>query len=449
MVFVCASCGFFSAFVENSLNSLPSSSLFPELEKPGQYFVSLLSSIYHYITPYTLLMLALSNLDNRVRLKRHLKLLKFLLLIPVVFMYIFFPFNVTFNPDHIVMPGSKVMSVWAPLYILATVALLLYAFFITPENRLIKREKLFLCILVIPPATSSIFVNYLINFTELKGYWRYNQHIVASQILLYLIFLVNYGFCGIRIKVEKANKTNPVSGLGFLNHSIKDHVSVIKYQTEYVLEQIQKSDLTDKNKLTPELRDIQDSTNHLLGITKSIYTFVNDTAPELKMEDLQQLFGSACELLKKKIKEKKIILQCNYEQNITIPCDLTQIVECFFNLMKNSIEAMPDGGVLSLVGYRDGSRVVMIIRDQGCGIDQENLVHITQPFFTTKGCGNWGLGLMFCSKVFKSHGWDMQIDSKLNHGTSITIVVPGAVFKKNSFRTVRKSDVTKTPEYIK
>lgn len=106
-------------------------------------------------------------------------------------------------------------------------------------------------------------------------------------------------------------------------------------------------------------------------------------------------------------------------------CDPNQLKQVFINIMKNSVEAMPDGGAITIeVGYEPEDRQVkVIVKDEGCGIPEEEMPRLGEPFFTSKSSGN-GLGLMVSQRIIANHRGSMTIRSKQGEGTVVEIRLP-------------------------
>ncbi|MGJ7909688.1 PAS domain S-box protein [Neobacillus sp. LXY-1] len=104
-------------------------------------------------------------------------------------------------------------------------------------------------------------------------------------------------------------------------------------------------------------------------------------------------------------------------------CDENQLKQLFINFLKNSIEAMPNGGKITIeVGLLESNQIQLRVIDQGCGIPEEQLHRIGQPFFTTKEKGT-GLGLMISLQIIDNHNGTFQIFSNQN-GTTIVTTFP-------------------------
>ncbi|HUG35592.1 MAG TPA: ATP-binding protein [Candidatus Limnocylindrales bacterium] len=100
--------------------------------------------------------------------------------------------------------------------------------------------------------------------------------------------------------------------------------------------------------------------------------------------------------------------------------------EVLVNLILNAMEAMPTGGEITVGTRHDGSSVVLEVVDTGVGMTDEVLANVFTPFFTTKGAGSTGLGLSSARDLITRHGGTIAVRSRLGHGTSFTITLPGA-----------------------
>lgn len=111
-------------------------------------------------------------------------------------------------------------------------------------------------------------------------------------------------------------------------------------------------------------------------------------------------------------------------QSLSITCEENQLKQVFINIMKNAIEAMPDGGELriEMSVYEEGKILIRFI-DQGCGIDPERIPKLGEPFYTTKEKGT-GLGLMVTYKIIEHHGGSIQIESQPHIGTIVEVMLP-------------------------
>lgn len=105
--------------------------------------------------------------------------------------------------------------------------------------------------------------------------------------------------------------------------------------------------------------------------------------------------------------------------------DVGQLQQAVVALATNAIDAMPEGGTLTLRAIRTDSRVLVQVVDTGIGIAPENMTKIFDPFFTTKDIGRGtGLGLAVCYGILSDHGGRLDVRSTLGSGTTFTITLP-------------------------
>jgi PAS domain S-box-containing protein len=107
-----------------------------------------------------------------------------------------------------------------------------------------------------------------------------------------------------------------------------------------------------------------------------------------------------------------------------ILCDENQLKQVFINILNNSIEAMPNGGEIKIeVRNLEGKEILIRFIDQGCGIPENRIPRLGEPFYTTKEKGT-GLGLMVSYKIIENHRGKINITSEVNKGTTVDIILP-------------------------
>jgi signal transduction histidine kinase len=106
-----------------------------------------------------------------------------------------------------------------------------------------------------------------------------------------------------------------------------------------------------------------------------------------------------------------------------VPFDANQLHQVLINLIKNALEAMPEGGKITISSRVRGTNAEISIADTGEGMTPEVAANIFQPYFTTKETGT-GLGLANCQSIIQEHGGSILVESHPGRGTTFTILLP-------------------------
>jgi signal transduction histidine kinase len=118
-------------------------------------------------------------------------------------------------------------------------------------------------------------------------------------------------------------------------------------------------------------------------------------------------------------------VETHFEEVEDIFCSPSRVNQIFINLVTNAVQAMDGKGKLTISVSQRDDWVDVTFEDTGCGIPEENLSKIMDPFFTTKPVGQGtGLGLSIVRQIVEEHQGQVLVDSKVGHGTRITIGLP-------------------------
>ena len=207
-------------------------------------------------------------------------------------------------------------------------------------------------------------------------------------------------------------------------HDVKTPLAIIKTRVQMWQRELSKEPMNinsgineDSMELvTKEIDRLTALMNKLLAFSKpNNYTFVNAEI-NLIIKDVVALFHSDI--------RKKYSFDLNLNKNLTIKINPASIKQVFFNIITNAMEAMPDGGNISISSFREGKdKAVIKIADSGPGIKEEIADHIFDPFFTTKNLGT-GLGLSMANEIVKAHKGTINFISSPQDGTTFIITLP-------------------------
>ena len=182
------------------------------------------------------------------------------------------------------------------------------------------------------------------------------------------------------------------------------------------------SDLPEdaRRKLTLIYQEVQ----RLEKFLNDMSTFTRGAPPQKTVGDLLALIREVAELMDSSFKERAVVFHLHAQGRIPpFAFDSGQIRQVLINLFKNALEAMPEGGDLTVSAEVQDDNLVLKITDTGHGIAPEQLQNLFTPFLTTKE-GGTGLGLTICRGLITQHQGEITIESAVDRGTTCTIRLP-------------------------
>lgn len=162
-------------------------------------------------------------------------------------------------------------------------------------------------------------------------------------------------------------------------------------------------------------------------IMQRLLKFANKPENEKRPEKISSIIEEAFEIVKPLCKKTGIKLELSVEDDLWLLADVDLIQLVFSDMLMNSIDAMPEGGKISLKVTNDMREnfIEIIITDTGGGIPKDILPLIFEPFFSTKPSGKGtGLGLSVAKRILHDHGGEISIESTEGKGTSVHIKIP-------------------------
>jgi PAS domain S-box-containing protein len=177
-----------------------------------------------------------------------------------------------------------------------------------------------------------------------------------------------------------------------------------------------------RRKLTLMHQEVQRLEKFLADLS----TFTRGAPPQKTVSDLLALMREMAELMEDSFKEQGVVFHLHPQGDIPpFAFDPGQIRQVLINLFKNALEAMPQGGELTVGARVQDNLAVLTIADTGHGIPPEQLANLFTPFFSTKP-GGTGLGLTICRGLIDQHQGEISFESVVGQGTTCTIRLPMA-----------------------
>lgn len=242
----------------------------------------------------------------------------------------------------------------------------------------------------------------------------------------------------LREKLERAQKMAYLGGLtASVAHGINNPLGIVLMRSEMLLADAKREGLPEK--YLQGLSKIKGHTARAGQIIQRLLLFsrygMGKIPTRRQAFNLNDLVAETLELLEERLLAHSVQVNLALEENLPeIKGDRDAIQQVLINLIDNAIDAMEEGGHLSVATRRGTGEladfVEVSVADTGCGMTEEVKVRAFEPFFTTKDLSRGtGLGLSISSGIVKEHGGEMAIESRPGHGTTVTVRLPVGGFQ--------------------
>jgi len=168
---------------------------------------------------------------------------------------------------------------------------------------------------------------------------------------------------------------------------------------------------------------VGEQVEYMNKIVSDLQDFARTLKPELVETSLHQLINDTLSTIKV---PETVKVSMEIEGDLDFPklrVDPTMMKRVFTNLFTNALQAMPNGGQLTIRASRTEEAVFISVQDTGVGIPEENLDKLFHPLFTTKPKGT-GFGLPVCRRLVEAHGGSITVESKAGRGSTFTVKIP-------------------------
>lgn len=216
--------------------------------------------------------------------------------------------------------------------------------------------------------------------------------------------------------ILKSEKLSAVGQLAAgVAHEIRNPLTSIKGFVQLLQKEVTKQNYIDI---------IMSEINRIEEIIKEFLTLAKPQIAQIIPTDVKALLQHAVTLFSTQAILNNVEILEEHELNLpVIHCDGNKIKQVFINVLQNAVESMSNGGVVKIQTMKYGTDYIKIrFIDQGCGIPEERLGKIGEPFYSTKEKGT-GLGLMISHKIVQEHGGTINIESALNQGTTVDVML--------------------------
>lgn len=296
------------------------------------------------------------------------------------------------------------------------------------ERELLRQTDTVLVIplIVLNRLTGAVFVGRKLNGEVYSAAEIVFLSRLTSQSALAIEYAMIYQFQEDKLKkLFHADKLTTVGELAAgVAHEIRNPLTSIRSTIQYVQKGLSGTRRDLVNGIIEEVDRIDQIIHGLLSFSKTSELHISDV-------NVREILDQTLLLLEPELHRYDITVQKHCElPDLQIPADASQLKQVFLNILLNSVQAMPNGGTITISTaeiIRQKSRFVYItISDTGIGIPEEELPRVFDPFYTTKETGT-GLGLAIAYGIVSKHGGELEIESAAGgpvSGTTVRIRLP-------------------------
>ncbi|MBN2539643.1 MAG: PAS domain S-box protein [Deltaproteobacteria bacterium] len=291
-----------------------------------------------------------------------------------------------------------------------------FADFVDEENRLFVLDRW-------KDAQKGIFTPYEMTVTAMDGSRRSLRIIPRPIKGTDRYILVQRDITEFKALEEKFYESQKLAAIGQLSagiaHEVRNPLSSIKMSLQ-ILEKRMKPEGNDSKRFQIAGREVE----HLEKLVNDILMYAKPSDPIKKPSVLEKIIDHALAMAEKSLSDKHVRVEMDLAKNLPpLNVDPAMLEQAFLNIYHNAIDAMADGGTLTISVRQTNGRVQVEVKDDGCGISKEDMPYIFNPFFTKKSYGT-GLGLTQIKKIMDLHRGMIEISSEEGKGTSVIVAFP-------------------------
>lgn len=207
-------------------------------------------------------------------------------------------------------------------------------------------------------------------------------------------------------------------------HEIGNPLNSLHIHLQLMERKVRRLDGKVKEELQEAIAISRAEITRLDSIVTQFLQAIRPSKPVLHPENVNSIVEEALRFFAPEIADRDIVVEPELRPDLPlIELDRDQMKQAFYNVIKNSFEAMKRRGILRIHTDLDATHVNISFTDTGGGMSAESLSHVFEPYFTTKSSGS-GLGLLIVRRIVREHGGEMAIESNEGKGLTLTIRLP-------------------------
>jgi two-component system, sporulation sensor kinase E len=207
-------------------------------------------------------------------------------------------------------------------------------------------------------------------------------------------------------------------------HEIGNPLNSLHIHLQLMERKAQELDHNAKAELQQSIDVARSEVRRLDSIVTQFLRAIRPSQPRLHPENVNTIVEEAVRFFTPEIQDRDMVVEQELRADLPLlRLDRGQMKQAFYNVIKNSLEAMKRHGILRVRTDLDDTHVIVTFVDTGGGMSPENLSRVFEPYFTTKPSGT-GLGLLIVRRIVREHGGELSIESTQGKGVTLTIRLP-------------------------
>lgn len=214
-----------------------------------------------------------------------------------------------------------------------------------------------------------------------------------------------------------------------ISHDLRTPVAIIKGYTEAISDGI----ITEPDEIKTSLELIGTKTNQLESMIDTLINFMKLNNSEIRQNLIPASITEVIQNFAKESKitanvfKRKISINVNLPEDILVPLDKQLATRAFQNLFSNALRYTNDGDEIEIISYVENNFIYLKIRDTGIGMEQKDIEHIFDLFYRATNSRReegLGIGLSVVKSIIETHGWDINVESEFEKGSTFSIIIP-------------------------
>lgn len=230
-----------------------------------------------------------------------------------------------------------------------------------------------------------------------------------------------------REMTEKLRKAEHLAGIGQfaqnIAHEIKNPLNFINLSIDHMRETAKPADPVQAEKFDSLITNMKGEIQRVSRFAESFLEYGRPFELNRRKTKMETVIDEVVELVSIKAQMENVQIHKEYRKIPELHVDPEFIKTCIYNIIINSLEAMPNGGLLTIMAGMAGSNFSLAVKDTGTGVSKDMMEKVFEPFLTTKIKG-LGLGLAFTKRIIEEHGGKVMFESTEGAGSTLTLILP-------------------------